>query len=79
VIPIYGFLEGDTLGLLILADEEETIGSLSEKLVRSASVRVNMGMTRFVFQGRTIDSNVTVKSAGLKPLARFDVRAAGSK
>jgi hypothetical protein len=79
MIPVYGFLEGDTLGLLILADEEETVTSLSDKLVKSAAVRVRVGRTRFVFRGRAVDPGVTVKGAGLVPLARFDVRLAGAE
>lgn len=79
MIPLYGFLEGDSLGLLILADEEETVASLAEKLVRSAAVRVRAERTRVVFGGRAIDPGLTVKGAGMKPLARFDVRVAGGK
>jgi len=79
VIPLYGFLEGDTLGLLILAEEEETVASLADKLIRSSAVRVRAGRGRFYFEGRAVDPNVTVKGAGLKPLARFDVRTTGTK
>jgi len=74
MIPLYGFLEGDTLGLLILADEDETVASLSQKLVDSAAVRVVARRTRLLFEGRLIDPSVTVKGAGMKPLSRFDVR-----
>jgi hypothetical protein len=41
MIPLYGFLEGDTIGLLVLADEEETLASLADKLQSAASVRVD--------------------------------------
>ena len=40
MIPLYGFLEGDTLGLLLLADEQETIAQVAEKLQRSSGLRV---------------------------------------
>jgi len=40
VIPLYGFLEGDSLGLLVLASEDETVESLGRKLERSAALRV---------------------------------------
>jgi hypothetical protein len=36
MIPLYGFLEGDTIGLLILAEEGDTIAALAQKLQDSA-------------------------------------------
>ena len=39
-IPLYGFLEGDTVGLLVLAEEGETILELARKLQDAASIRV---------------------------------------
>ena len=39
-IPLYGFLEGDTLGLLMLAEEGETVLELARKLQDAASIRV---------------------------------------
>jgi len=40
VIPLYGFLEGDTLGLLVLAEEDETVLELARKLQNAANLRV---------------------------------------
>lgn len=79
MIPLYGFLEGDSLGLLILAEDDETIASLSSKLVRSAAVRVSVGRTRLIFEGCLLDPSLTVRSAGMKPLSRFDVRVSEGK
>jgi hypothetical protein len=39
-IPLYGFLQGDTVGLMILADEAETVQALGRKLQDAASLRV---------------------------------------
>ena len=36
VIPLYGFLEGDTIGLLVLADEDDTAADVARKLQASA-------------------------------------------
>ena len=74
MVPLYGFLEGDSLGLLILAEEDETVASLSNKLVRSAAVRVTVGRARLIFDGCLLDPSLTVRGAGMKPLSRFDVR-----
>src|SRR5262249_41634567 len=74
VIPLYGFLEGDSLGLLVLADEDETVGALREKLLRSAALRAEVERGQVVWDGRTLDPGLTVRAAGMRPLTRFDVR-----
>ena len=73
-IPLYGFLEGDTLGLLVLADEGETILELARKLQDAASIRVaRKDEIDFVYDGKAIDPALTVAQAGLQALDRFDV------
>ena len=73
-IPLYGFLEGDTVGLLVLAEESETILELAQKLQDAASVRVaRKEKIDFVYDGKTIDPRITVAQAGLQSLERFDV------
>lgn len=73
-IPLYGFLEGDTIGLLVLAEEGETILQLAHKLQESARIRV---ASKVGFQlerdGKAIDPTITVGQSGLKALDRFDV------
>jgi hypothetical protein len=73
-IPLYGFLEGDTLGLLLLAEEGETVLELARKLQDAASIRVARNdKTDLVYNGKTIDPGLTVGQAGLQALDRFDV------
>ena len=73
-IPLYGFLEGDTVGLLVLAEENETILDLARKLQEAASIRVaHHEKIDFVYAGKAIDPGLTVIQAGLQPLDRFDV------
>ena len=73
-IPLYGFLEGDTVGLLVLAEEGETILELARKLQDAASIRVaRVNEIDFVYDGKTIDPGLTVAQIGLQPLDRFDV------
>ena len=38
-IPLYGFASGDTLGLLIFAEEQETLSSLASRLQQASGVR----------------------------------------
>jgi hypothetical protein len=76
VIPLYGFLEGDTLGLLVLADGKETIAALADKLRRSARLRVEIEDPIVVLHGgQPLDLGGTVEQAGLAPLDRIDVRS----
>jgi hypothetical protein len=73
-IPLYGFLEGDTLGLLMLAEESQTILELARKLQDAANIRVARNdNVRFVYNGKAIDPALTVAQAGLQALDRFDV------
>jgi Toluene-4-monooxygenase system protein B (TmoB) len=73
-IPLYGFLQGDTLGLLILAEASDTLDGLAQKLRDAASLRVASGNhIQVVCNGKAMDPEITVVQAGLQALDRFDV------
>jgi hypothetical protein len=73
-IPLYGFLQGDTVGLLILADEGDTLQSLARKLQDAASLRVaGKDHVQVLFQEKTMDPTLTIAQAGFQALDRFDV------
>ena len=75
MIPLYGFLEGDTVGLLVLADGDDSIGALAQKLQAAARLRVAVdGPVQVIYGGKTLDPQSTVADNALQPLARFDVR-----
>ena len=77
-IPLYGFLEGDTVGLLMLAQEGETVLDLARKLQEAASLRVaHNDKIDLVYNGKAIDPGLTVAQAGLQALDRFDVISRG--
>jgi hypothetical protein len=76
-IPLYGFLEGDILGLIVLAEETDTVLDVARKLQDAASMRViRNDHVDFVYDGKTINHGLTVAQAGLQALDRFDVRRA---
>jgi hypothetical protein len=78
-IPLYGFLEGDMLGLLMLAEESETILQLARKLQQSASLRVaRVEQIDLIYNGIAIDPALTVAQAGFQELDRFDVISRGT-
>lgn len=76
MIPLYGFLEGDTIGLLILAQADDTIETLAGKLQASAAVRVaTRERVTVLYKNRVLDPQATVAHSGLTALDRFDVVA----
>ena len=73
-IPLYGFLEGDTLGVVVLAEENDTILELARKLQNATSVRVaHHDKVELFHNSKSIDPTLTVAQAGLQALDRFDV------
>jgi hypothetical protein len=73
-IPLYGFLQGDTVGLLILADEGDTLQSLARKLQDAASLRVaGKDQVQVVYNEKVMDPTITIAQAGFQALDRFDV------
>ncbi len=73
-IPLYGFLQGDTVGLLILADEGDTLHSLAQRLQGAASLRVaGRDRVQVLYNDKTMDPAITIAQAGFQALDRFDV------
>jgi hypothetical protein len=74
LVPLYGFVRGDVLGLLVLVHENDSIATLVASLVEAARVRVApFASPRLFAAGREIDPAVTIAASGLKPLDRVDL------
>jgi Toluene-4-monooxygenase system protein B (TmoB) len=74
-LPLYGFVEGDTIGMLILADEQESVRSLAGKLRDAANPRIDSSdYMEVVYRGIVLDPYSTLAQADFKPLQRFDLR-----
>lgn len=74
MIPLYGFLETDTIGLLIMAYPEDTIEILIKKLQNSAALRVKPKAAMILlYKNRMIEPNATVLEIGFQPLDHFFV------
>ncbi len=74
MIPLYGFLEGDVIGVVVLADESDTIEVLIRKLQASAAVRLKpKANVKLIHKGRPISGETTVLQARMEPLDRIDV------
>jgi hypothetical protein len=82
MIPVYAFLEGDSLGLLIFTYEEETVVALAEKVRTSARCRVNPGTARQLsvfLEGKELDRFAKVHECGITPLSIIEVRRSAAR
>jgi hypothetical protein len=74
LVPLYGFLRGDTIGLLVLVHDTDTVADIASRLQAAASVRVAERPAAAVyFRGARLDPALTVAEAGLDALERVDV------
>lgn len=74
LVPLHGFLRGDTLGLLVLVHDTDTIEVLAKTLIEAAAVRVAPAPRGRVFRGdRELSPEDTVAGAGFIALERVDV------
>ena len=74
LVPLHGFVQGDTVGLLVLVQDTDTIAQLARVLVDAAAVRVLPSeRVRVYGGGRQLDLSLTVAGAGLSALERVDL------
>ena len=74
LVPLYGFLKGDTIGLVILVHDHQTISEVSRTLQEAASMRVTPKPRASVyFGGKRLDPELSVAQSGLSALDRVDV------
>jgi len=76
LIPLYGFVSGDTLGVLVLVQGRDSVATLAATLAQATSMRVASGKRMNVVKnGVVLDPTLTVVDAGLSPLERVDLVA----
>jgi hypothetical protein len=74
-LPLYGFLDGDTMGLVILAEEQDSVRTLAERLQSAADLRVAPAReVEVAYRGQVLEPGITLAEAGFRALDRFDVR-----
>lgn len=77
-MPLYAFVRGDTLGLVVLAPEGESVDDLAQRLSRAAAPRVTLeGELCVVHRGRVLPGKLTLLEAGIGPLDRVDLITGG--
>lgn len=75
LVPLYGFVEGDTMGVLVLAHQDWTIAEVRDRLRDSVMLRVgDDGEWELRAGDRPLPDAATVASAGLRALDRVDLR-----
>lgn len=76
LLPLYGFLEGDSLGILILGYTDDTVQILIDKLQTSAQLRVIRSKdVDLWYQGSKLSSEITLREAGIEAFERIDVKS----
>ena len=74
LLPLYSFVRGDTLGVLVLVQDSCRVRELGEVAQQVSSVRVAVtGVARVVFRNVTLDPDAILADVGLEPLDRIDV------
>ncbi len=75
MIPLLGFLQGDTLGVLVFAQENDTMADVAKRLIQSCQVRVAFeGNPILLYKNKAMPDTALVSSVGFKLLDRIDVR-----
>jgi hypothetical protein len=74
VMPLYGFVQGDTMGVVVLARSDGTVADLAEKLIQAAGVRVSRRERfRVTSAERLLDLRATLRMQGIRALDRVDL------
>lgn len=74
LMPLYGFVHGDMLGVLVLVRASDSVGTLIDTLEQATAVRVAPQRNARLFAGeRELDRESTVAAAGLTALERVDL------
>jgi hypothetical protein len=76
-VPLCGFVEGDSLGVLVFAATNMPISEVSRRLLVSASARIEPGdgsAWELRSGGEVLAATATVDSSRLRALDRIDLR-----
>jgi hypothetical protein len=79
LVPLYGFMQGDTLGLVVLVHDSDRVRDIASRLQLATTVRVApRGRLSVRANGRRLDPDATIAQAGLEALDRVDVVVEGT-
>jgi Toluene-4-monooxygenase system protein B (TmoB) len=75
LVPLHAFALGDTMGVLVLVDDSDTIAELARRIAAATAMRVAPRGRPIVYVA-TADLNpaATVAASGLRALDRVNLR-----
>jgi hypothetical protein len=74
LVPVHGFVRGDTLGLVVLVQDTDSIAQLGQALLGAATVRIGPATRlRLYHRSRELSLDDTVARAGINALDRIDL------
>ena len=74
MMPVYGFVAGDTIGLLVLCREDELVSELAAKMQNASRLRVApRSAVDVVHRDLVLDPTWTLGRAGIRALDRVDL------
>jgi len=74
LMPLYAFVQGDSMGVVVLAHSDGTAADLAEKLMQASAVRVGRREKFRVMSGeRILDLGATLRMQGVQALDRVDL------
>lgn len=74
VVPLYGFVQGDTMGVVVLGRLDGTVAELGANLLRAVGVRVErQGPYQLRAGARRLDPEAALRTQAMEPLDRIDL------
>jgi hypothetical protein len=74
VLPLYAFVQGDTMGVVVLGRLDGTVADLAANMLRAAAVRVKDRGPFSVMAGeRRLELDATLETVGMRLLDRVDL------
>jgi hypothetical protein len=74
LVPVYGFTQGDSMGVVVLAQDTDTVEHLGVLLAQACEMRVGMSHAAIWVNGKQVDPTITLAEAGIDALCRVDLR-----
>jgi hypothetical protein len=75
LVPLHAFTVGDTMGVLVLVDDSDTIAELARRIGAATAMRVAPRGRPIVHLARVeLDPAATIAASGLRALDRVDLR-----
>ena len=74
VLPLYGFVQGDTMGVVVLGRLDGTVAELGANLLRAVGVRVDRrGPYQLRAGARRLDPEAPLRTQAVGTLDRIDL------